>query len=225
VPAVDAPVVARVKEAGAVVFAKTNLPRSSGDLQSYNEIFGTTNNPWDTSRVPGGSSGGPAAAVARGFTSFEIGTDIAGSIRIPSHFCGTFGLKPSFGVVSQRGYLDASAGARPMPTSTRAVLRARWADWFSHWDVLLAPVTPTPAFRHDQEGDLFTRTIDSLTPRVSPPSRRCVEPIRPPPATAVPARVGTVGCECQPRRSRGWQRTATRTGSHRAVESPGRSTT
>jgi amidase len=110
VPVEDAPVVARLKGAGAIVFGKTNLPRWSGDLQSYNEIFGTTNNPWDTSRTPGGSSGGPAAAVACGFTSFEIGTDIAGSIRTPSHFCGTFGLKPSFGVVSQRGYLDRIGG-------------------------------------------------------------------------------------------------------------------
>ncbi|MDQ1424211.1 MAG: amidase [Acidimicrobiaceae bacterium] len=110
VPTADAPAVARLKAAGAIVFGKTNLPRWSGDLQSYNEIFGTTNNPWDPSRVPGGSSGGPAAAVACGLTSFELGTDIGGSIRIPSHFCGTFGLKPSYGVVSQRGYLDRVGG-------------------------------------------------------------------------------------------------------------------
>src|SRR5690349_1670282 len=78
VPVADAPAVARLKNAGAIVFGKTNLPRWSGDMQSYNEIFGTTNNPWDTSRVPGGSSGGPAAAVACGLTSFELGTDIGG---------------------------------------------------------------------------------------------------------------------------------------------------
>lgn len=110
VPATDAPVVAQLKAAGAIVYGKTNLPRWSGDLQSYNEIFGTTNNPWDVTRGPGGSSGGPAAAVACGLTSFEVGTDIGGSIRIPSHFCGTFGLKPSFGVVPQRGYLDRVGG-------------------------------------------------------------------------------------------------------------------
>jgi amidase len=110
VPTADAPVVAQLKAAGAIVYGKTNLPRWSGDLQSYNEIFGTTNNPWDASRVPGGSSGGPAAAVACGLTSFEIGTDIGGSIRIPSHFCGTYGLKPSYGVVPQRGYLDRVGG-------------------------------------------------------------------------------------------------------------------
>jgi amidase len=92
VPAADAPVVAKLKAAGAIVFGKTNVPRWSGDLQTFNEIFGTTNNPWDTTRTPGGSSGGPAVAVACGFTAFEIGTDIGGSIRTPSHFCGTFGL-------------------------------------------------------------------------------------------------------------------------------------
>lgn len=110
VPAVDAPAVARLRAAGAVVFAKTNLPRWSGDVQSFNELFGTTNNPWDITRIPGGSSGGPAAAVAAGFTSFELGTDIGGSVRIPSHCCGTFGLKPSYGVVPQRGYLDSVGG-------------------------------------------------------------------------------------------------------------------
>ena len=110
VPSTDAYVVTKLKRAGAIVFGKTNVPEWSGDLQTYNEIFGTTNNPWDTSRTPGGSSGGPAASVACGFTSFEIGTDIGGSIRIPSHCCGIFGLKPSFGVVPQRGYLDHVGG-------------------------------------------------------------------------------------------------------------------
>ena len=81
---VDAPVVAALRRAGAIVFGKTNLPRWSGDLQSFNALFGTTNNPWDLARTPGGSSGGAAAAVAAGLTSFEIGTDIGGSIRLPA---------------------------------------------------------------------------------------------------------------------------------------------
>lgn len=106
IPTVDAPAVARLKGAGAIVFGKTNAPRWSGDVQTYNEIFGTTNNPWDLERTPGGSSGGAAAAVAAGFTAFELGTDIGGSVRTPSHCCGVFGLKPSYGAVSQRGYLD-----------------------------------------------------------------------------------------------------------------------
>ncbi len=106
VPDVDATVVESVRRAGAVVFGKTNIPRWSGDYQSYNEMFGTTNNPWHLTRTPGGSSGGPAAAVAMGFTGFEIGTDIGGSIRVPSSFCGVYGHKPSFGVIPTFGYLD-----------------------------------------------------------------------------------------------------------------------
>lgn len=114
VPEVDATVVATVRDAGAVVFAKTNVPRWSGDYQTHNDMFGTTNNPWDVERTPGGSSGGPAAAVAMGFTGFEIGTDIGGSIRVPSSFCGVYGHKPSFGIIPTYGYLDN-------PTSHRNV--------------------------------------------------------------------------------------------------------
>ena len=110
VPATDAPAVASLRDAGAVVFGKTNVPRWSGDIQTYNEMFGTTNNPWATERSPGGSSGGPAVAVSCGFTSFELGTDIGGSVRIPSHCTGIFGHKPSFGVIPQRGYLDHVGG-------------------------------------------------------------------------------------------------------------------
>jgi amidase len=110
VPTADATAVARVRAAGAIVFGKTNLPRWSGDAQSYNELFGVTNNPWDLSRSPGGSSGGAAAAVAAGLTSFELGTDIGGSVRMPSHFCGIWGHKPTFGLVPGFGYLDGVHG-------------------------------------------------------------------------------------------------------------------
>ena len=103
--------VAQLKAAGAIVFGKTNVPRWSGDLQTYNEIFGTTNNPWDVDtragRLVRRARGGRGRA---GFTSFELGTDIGGSVRIPSHCCGVFGLKPSYGVVPQRGYLDHVGG-------------------------------------------------------------------------------------------------------------------
>ena len=110
IPDKDAPTVRAVKEAGAIVLGKTNLPRWSGDIQAYNEMFGTTVNPWNSDRVPGGSSGGAAAAVACGLTSFEIGTDIGGSIRFPSAFCGVFGHKPSFGIVPSSGYIDHEDG-------------------------------------------------------------------------------------------------------------------
>jgi amidase len=110
VPEVDAPAVARLAGAGGVLFGKTNAPTWSADFQTHNELFGTTSNPWDLSRTCGGSSGGAGAAVASGFTSFELGTDIGGSVRIPSSFCGVFGHKPSFGIVPQRGYLDHVGG-------------------------------------------------------------------------------------------------------------------
>ncbi|MDO8362213.1 MAG: amidase family protein [Actinomycetota bacterium] len=110
VPQHDAPAVAALKAAGAIVFGKTNLPEWSGDWQSFNPMFGTTNNPWDTTRTCGGSSGGAAAAVACGMTSFELGTDIGGSVRVPSAFCGVYGHKPSFGVIPTLGYLDAPDG-------------------------------------------------------------------------------------------------------------------
>ncbi len=112
VPTADAPAVARLKAAGAIVFGKTNLPRWSADFQTHNDLFGVTNNPWNLERTVGGSSGGAAAAVTAGFTSFELGTDIGGSVRIPSHCCGTFALKPSFGVIPQRGYLSHVGGGK-----------------------------------------------------------------------------------------------------------------
>jgi amidase len=113
VPARDAPVVALLRAAGAVIVGKTNLPAwCAADTETNNELFGTTNNPWDLDRSVGGSSGGSAAAVAAGLSSCDIGTDIGGSIRIPSHYCGIYGLKPSYGVVPQLGYLSHAGGGR-----------------------------------------------------------------------------------------------------------------
>jgi len=115
VPGVDADVVARVRAAGANVFAKTNVPRWSGDLQTFNEVFGTTNNPWNPALVPGGSSGGAATAVATGMTSVEVGTDIGGSVRVPAAYCGIAGHKPSYGLVPCGGYLDGVEGGLTEP--------------------------------------------------------------------------------------------------------------
>ena len=106
VPSEDAASVAHARNAGAVIWGKSNLPRWSGDIQAVNEMFGRTGNPWDLGRTPGGSSGGAAAAVATCLTPVEIGTDIGGSVRLPAHFSGVCGHKPSFGVVPQRGYID-----------------------------------------------------------------------------------------------------------------------
>jgi amidase len=110
VPTEDAWPVARLREAGAIVFGKTNLPIYAGDLQSYNEVFGTTNNPYDVTRTPGGSSGGSAAALACGFTPLELGSDIGGSIRLPSHMSGVAGHKPSYGIVPAHGQIPGPPG-------------------------------------------------------------------------------------------------------------------
>ena len=100
----DAVSISKLMQAGAIVFGKTNVPVDLADFQSYNPIYGTTNNPWDVTRTPGGSSGGAAAALAAGLTGLEMGSDIGGSIRNPAHFCGVFGHKPSWGLVSPRGH-------------------------------------------------------------------------------------------------------------------------
>lgn len=103
----------RLLAAGAVIFGKTNVPPWLVDGQSDNEIYGRTNNPWDLSRTPGGSSGGAAAAVAAGITGVEIGTDIASSIRNPAHYCGVFGHKPTWGICPKRGASHDDAIAEP----------------------------------------------------------------------------------------------------------------
>ena len=149
VPTHDAPAVARLKEAGAIVFGKTNAPRWSGDIETFNDIFGGSSNPWNVDHITGGSSGGSAAAVAAGLTSFEIGTDIGGSVRIPSHCCGVFGLKPSFGVVPQRGYLDHVGGGTTDADVNVFGPIARSADDLDLLvDVLASPAPElTPAWR------------------------------------------------------------------------------
>ena len=103
--------VRRLQAAGAVVFGKTNVPVDLADWQSYNPVYGTTSNPWNTEHTPGGSSGGSAAAVAAGLTGFEIGTDIGGSIRVPAHYCGIYGHKPTYGLLPNYGDPATSSAA------------------------------------------------------------------------------------------------------------------
>jgi amidase len=102
-PKQNAVTVDRLLAAGVVLFGKTNVPIWLADYQSYNAIYGTTNNPWDWTRTPGGSSGGSAAALAAGLTGIEAGSDIGSSIRNPAHYCGVFGHKPTYGIVPYRG--------------------------------------------------------------------------------------------------------------------------
>jgi amidase len=113
IPNEDALAVARLKTAGAVILGKTNVPLGLGDLQTYNPIYGTTNNPWNPARTPGGSSGGSAAALAAGYVPLSLGSDIAGSLRVPAHFCGVHAHKPTYGLLPSRGHMPPPN--RPVP--------------------------------------------------------------------------------------------------------------
>lgn len=100
----DALAIERVKAAGAVIVGKTNVPVALGDWQSYNDIYGITNNPFDLGRTPGGSSGGSSAALAAGYGALSLGSDIGGSLRVPAHYCGVYAHKPTFGLCPARGH-------------------------------------------------------------------------------------------------------------------------
>ena len=113
VASADAESVRRLKGAGAHFLGKTNVPLALADFQSFNDIYGTTNNPWNLGCTPGGSSGGSSAALAAGLTGLEAGSDIGGSIRNPAHFCGVYGHKPTWGVVPGQGHSLPPAIAPP----------------------------------------------------------------------------------------------------------------
>jgi amidase len=115
IPHRDADAVARLRASGAVIFGKTNVPPFATDFQTANPLFGVTTNPWDPARTPGGSAGGAAAALAAGHTGFELGSDLAGSIRIPAANCGVYGLRPSHGVVPARGHIPGPPGSLAVP--------------------------------------------------------------------------------------------------------------
>jgi amidase len=113
-PAADALVVQRLRAAGAIILGKTNIPVDLADWQTDNEVYGTTNNPWDLTRTPGGSSGGSAAALAAGYVPLEFGSDLFGSLRCPAHFCGVFSHKPSLDLVPLRGAGPPETPAIPL---------------------------------------------------------------------------------------------------------------
>ncbi|MGA3000581.1 MAG: amidase [Acetobacteraceae bacterium] len=140
-PTADALVVTRLKAAGAIILGKTNVPLNLADWQSYNEIYGTTNNPWDLTRTPGGSSGGAAAALAAGFTALELGSDIGGSLRAPAHYCGVFAHKPSLDLVPLRGGGPPTTPAVPShgDLSVAGPMARSAADLALEFDVLAGP--------------------------------------------------------------------------------------
>jgi amidase len=112
-PPVDSEVVRRLRAAGAIVLGNTNVPFLLNDWQTFNPLYGTTNNPWDLTRTPGGSSGGSAAALAAGLAYFSAGSDRAGSLRVPAHFCGIYAHKPSLNIIPLRGFFPSAPGGPP----------------------------------------------------------------------------------------------------------------
>jgi amidase len=168
----DAVAVARVKAAGAVLLGKTNVPSGLSDLQSYNDVYGTTRNPWDVERTPGGSSGGSAAALAAGYGALSLGSDIGGSLRNPAHFCGVYAHKPTYGLLPGRGH--APPGVPLLPTELDLAVigpMARSAsDLALALDVLAEPDELTlgaayrlnlPSARHDALGDYRVLVLDT----------------------------------------------------------------
>ena len=144
----------RLEEAGVVIFGKTNVPVDLADWQSYNPVYGATSNPWNTAHTPGGSSGGSAAALAAGLTGLELGTDIGGSIRVPAHYCGVFGHKPTWGIcpnfgdpATSRTAMNDIAVLGPLARSAadlRLVLDAVARP--DPADTAMVPVLPSPRF-------------------------------------------------------------------------------
>jgi amidase len=135
----DAVAVQRLKAAGAIILGKTNVPPFLSDWQSNNPVYGRTRNPWDLDRSPGGSSGGSAAALASGMTPLEVGSDIGGSIRVPSAFCGVYGHKPSYGIVSMRGHSPPGMDGGPVALAVVGPMARCPADLQLGLDVLAGP--------------------------------------------------------------------------------------
>lgn len=171
VPAEDAVQVARLKAAGAVILGKTNVPLGLQDIQSFNEIYGTTNNPWDRARTSGGSSGGSAASLAAGFGALSIGSDLAGSLRTPAHFCGIYAHKPTVGLATTRGMVAPPGPALPVDLDLAVVgPMARSArDLTLLLDVMAGPDPQTlgvayelalPPARHQRLSDFRVLVLD-----------------------------------------------------------------
>ena len=168
-PQADAPPVARLKAAGAVILGKTNVPVALADWQSVNPVYGRTVNPFDHGRTPGGSSGGSAAALASGMVPLELGSDIGGSIRFPANFCGVWGHKPTYGIVPLKGHNVPGTDGVDVPLAVVGPMARSAADLSAALKVIAGPVTAgwkldLPAPRHTALKDfrILVLTADDL---------------------------------------------------------------
>jgi amidase len=169
--AADALTVQRLKDAGAIILGKTNVPVMLADWQSYNEVYGQTNNPWDVRRTPGGSSGGSAVSLAAGFVPLELGSDIGGSLRVPANFCGVFAHKPTHGLIPPRGHVPPGAPALPVDVDLGVVgpMARNAGDLALALDILAGPDEPLATAyrlelskpRHDKLADYRVLVIDT----------------------------------------------------------------
>ncbi|MGC5403964.1 amidase [Streptomyces sp. DT225] len=162
VPDQDADAVARLREAGAIVIGKTNTPAYCQDIQTSNAVFGTTKNPHAPGRTAGGSSGGPAAAVAAGLTSLDVGSDLAGSLRLPAAYCGVYALRPSYGLISTRGHIPRLPGwLTSSDMTTLGPLARTPADLALLLDALVGPSpADAPAWRVELPSPRLSRLRD-----------------------------------------------------------------
>jgi len=178
VAAEDALSVTRVKEAGGVILAKTNVPFALADWQSYNEIYGVTRNPYDLERTPGGSSGGSSAALAAGYGPLSLGSDIGGSLRVPAFHCGVYAHKPTFALAASRGHTPPPAPPLPYTRDLSVIgpMARCAADLSLLLDVIAGPDPleegkayrlELPASRHGALKDFRVLVID--TDPVMPP--------------------------------------------------------
>ncbi|MDB5493107.1 MAG: amidase [Phenylobacterium sp.] len=162
--------VERLRAAGAVILGKTNVPVMLADWQAANPIYGRTNNPWDPTRSPGGSSGGAAAALAAGMIPLEFGSDIGGSIRVPAGFCGVYGHKPSYGLIPLRGHAPVGMDGADLPLAVVGPLARTAPDLQLALDVLAGPGDleaggyrlALPAPRHGRLADHRVLILDEL---------------------------------------------------------------